>query len=76
MEMYVYNCTTFVIKLFNFSFFSIAIWGIGLDYCDVEWFALETEIILLFLRMHSSTAFQNLLLTMKATPFLLRDSCP
>ena len=23
------------------SFFSIIGWGIGLDYCDIEWFALE-----------------------------------
>ena len=28
-------------KLFNFSFFSITGRGIGLDYCDTEWFALE-----------------------------------
>ena len=27
----------------NFSFFSISGWGIGLDYCDVEWFMLETN---------------------------------
>ena len=47
--------------------------GIDLDYCDIEWFALETEIILLFLRSHQSTAFWNLLLTMMATPFLLRE---
>ena len=33
------------------------------------------EIILLFLRSHLSTAFQNLLLTLMATAFLLRDSC-
>ena len=26
---------------FNFSFSSITGWGIGLDYCDTEWFALE-----------------------------------
>ena len=26
---------------FNFSFFSITGWGIGLDYRDTEWFALE-----------------------------------
>ena len=32
-----------------------------------------TEIILSFLRLHPSTAFQTLLLTMIATPFLLRD---
>ena len=37
-----------------------------LDYCDTEWFALEIEIILLFLRLHPSTAFQTLLLTVVA----------
>ena len=26
---------------FNFSFFSITGWGIDLDFCDIEWFALE-----------------------------------
>ena len=35
-----------------------------------------TKIILSFLRLHPSTAFRTLLLTMMATPFLLRDSCP
>ena len=30
-------------ELFNFSFFSVTGWGIGLDYCDIEWFALETN---------------------------------
>ena len=29
------------IELFNFSFFGINGWGIDLDYCDIEWFALE-----------------------------------
>ena len=28
-------------KPFNFSFFSITGQGIDLDYCDIEWFALE-----------------------------------
>ena len=59
--------------------------GIDLDYCGIEWFALETNrdlsvifffLILSFLRLHPSTAFQTLLLTMRAIPFLLRDSCP
>ena len=27
----------------NFSFFGVSGWGIDLDYCDVEWFALETN---------------------------------
>ena len=31
------------IKLFNFSFFSVTGWGIDLDNCDTEWFALETN---------------------------------
>ena len=30
-------------ELFNFSFFSVTGWGIDLDYCDIEWFALETN---------------------------------
>ena len=34
------SCRSFI-ELFNFSFFSIAGWGIDLDYCDIEWFALE-----------------------------------
>ena len=29
------------IEPFNFSFFSVTSWGIDLDYCDIEWFALE-----------------------------------
>ena len=36
----------------------------------------RTEIIQLFLRQHPSTAFQTPLLTMMATQFLQRDSCP
>ena len=30
-----------IIALFNFSFFSITGQGIDLDYCEIEWFALE-----------------------------------
>ena len=65
------------IERFNFSFLGISGWGIDLDYYDIEYFALETS------RDHSvvfeivpSTAFWTLLLTLMATPFLLRDSCP
>ena len=29
------------IEPFNLSFFSIISWVIDLDYCDIEWFALE-----------------------------------
>ena len=31
------------IELFNFSFFSVTGWDIGLDHHDIEWFALETN---------------------------------
>ena len=31
------------IEPFNCSFFSVTGWGIGLDYHDLEWFALETN---------------------------------
>ena len=30
-------------ELFNFSFFSVTGRDLGLDYCDIEWFALETN---------------------------------
>ena len=28
-------------RTIQLSFFGITGWGIGLDYCDIEWFALE-----------------------------------
>ena len=31
------------IEPFNFSFFIITSWGIGVDYRDNEWFTLETN---------------------------------
>ena len=31
------------IEAFKFGFFSVTGWGIGLDYRDIEWFALETN---------------------------------
>ena len=36
----------------------------------------QTEIILSFLRLHPSTAFRTVLLTVRATPFLLSNSYP
>ena len=51
--------------------------GHRLGYRDIKWFALETngDHSVIF-EIASSTAFQTLLLTMMATPFLLRESCP
>ena len=30
-------------RTIQFQLFSISGWGIDLDYCDIEWFALETN---------------------------------
>ena len=42
----------------EFGFFSVTGWGIGLDYCDIEWFASEMnrDHSVIF-EMHPSTAF-------------------
>ena len=32
-----------LLEPFNFSFFSVTGWGIDLDYCGIEWFAVETN---------------------------------
>ena len=61
------------IERFNFTFFSITVWGIDLDYCAIECFALEMN------RNHSvifEIASKSLLFAMMVTLFLLRDSCP
>ena len=53
-------------EILNRSFFSFSGWGIDLDCCVVEWFALEmNKILLSSLRLYlSTTAFQTLLLTL------------
>ena len=58
---------------FNFSFFGISGWGIDLDYCDIESFALERnrDYSVIF-EIVPNTAFHTLLLTIRSTPFLLR----
>ena len=51
-------------------------WGIDLDYCGIEWFALETNRDhSVILRLHPRTPFQTLI-DCEGTPSLLRDSCP
>ena len=48
-DFYIYYCwekslqINVVALIVNFSFFSITGWGIDLNYCDIEWFALETN---------------------------------
>ena len=53
------------------------LWGIDLDYCDIEWFALETnrDHSIVF-EIASSYCILDSFVDLMATPFLLRDSCP
>ena len=45
-------------RTFNFSFFGISGCGMDLDYCDIEWFSLETNRLFYhFFIFHPSTAF-------------------
>ena len=61
----------------HFSFFSITGHYIDLNYHDVKWFALETnrDHSVIF-EIASKYCILESFVTMVATPFLLRDSCP
>ena len=69
-------------RIIQLQLFSITGWGIDLDFHDIEWFALEMNrdhsvILFVCLFVFCIQVLQfGLLLTMMATPFLLRDSCP
>ena len=66
-----------LIEPFNFNVFSITDPGIDLNYGDIEWFALEmNRDHSVIYEIASRYCIQTLLLTMMATPFLLRDFCP
>ena len=56
-----YKVLQVFIEPFNFSFFSITGWGVDLDYCGIEWFALEMN------RDHS-VVFEN------ASKYCISDS--
>ena len=64
-------------RTLQFSFFGISGWGIELDYCDVEWFSLETN-------QDHSVVFEiapkdcilDSFIDYEGYPFLLRDYCP
>ena len=62
---------------FNFSFFSVIGWGIGLDYCDIEWFALETNTDhSVVFEIASKYCISDSFVDHDGYSFLLRDSCP
>ena len=63
--------------LSNFSFFGITGQGIDLDYCDVEWFSLETyrDHSVIF-KIAPKFCVSDSFVDYDAASFLLRDSCP
>ena len=64
-------------RTIQLQLFNIIGQDIDLDYRDIEWFALETDRHhSVIFEWHPNSAFQTLLLTVMATPFLLRVSCP
>ena len=62
-------------RTIHLQLLSVTARGIDLDYCDIEWFALETnrDHSVVF-EIASKYCILDPLLTMIATPFLLRDS--
>ena len=60
----------------NFSFFYISGWGIDLDYCDVEWFALEeNQDHSVIFETAPKYCISDSLVDYEGSP-LLRNSCP
>ena len=66
-----------VLKGLNFSFFSITGQGIDLDYCDIEWFTLETnrDHSVIF-EIASKYYILDSFVDYDGYSILLRDSCP
>ena len=62
---------------FNFSLFSITDLDIDLDYCDIEWFALELnrDYSVIF-EIKPKYCILDCFVNYEGSPFLLRDSCP
>ena len=59
--MLVLESLVVVHRTIQLSLFSITGWGIDLDYCDIEWFDLETNRDhSVVLRLHPSTSFWTL----------------
>ena len=64
-------------RTFNFSFFSITGQGIGLDYCDIEWFALEMnrDLSVIF-ETAPKYCILDSFVDYEGYSIFLRDSCP
>ena len=63
-------------RTIQLQLFSVTGWGIGLDYRDIEWFALETnrDHSVIF-EIASKYCISDSSVDHDGTPFLLRDSC-
>ena len=62
---------------FNFSFFSVSGWGTDLDYCDVEWFALETnQDHSVVFEIAPKYCISDSFVDCEGYSISLRDSCP
>ena len=64
-------------RTFQLQLLSITGRHIDLDYCDIEWLALEVnrDHSVVF-EIASKYCISDFFVTMMAIPFLLRDSCP
>ena len=60
----------------QFQLLCISGWGIDLDYCDAEWFALETNWDHVVFEIAPKYCTLDSFIDMGATLFLLRDSYP
>ena len=62
----------------QFNFLVISGWGTGLDCCDIEWFALETNRLFCCFWGCTHVLYFRLFwwLCLLRNSFLLRDSCP
>ena len=65
------------IKSVYFSFFSITVQDIDFNYCDIEWFALETKRYhSVIFEIASKYCISDSFVDHDDYPFLPRDSCP
>ena len=75
--VFILECLVGLHRTFQLSFFGISGLDIELNYCDVEWFSLETN-------QDHSVIFETVpkdcildsLVTLRVAPLLLRDFCP
>ena len=64
-------------RTIQIQLFGISGWGIELDYCDVEWFSLETnQDHSVIFEIAPKDCILDSFIDYEGYPFLLRDYCP